>query len=53
MKSNNISIMEVPEREDREQETKNISKEIMIKNFPNLVKKRDTHKSKKYSHKQG
>nr|KAF6392652.1 hypothetical protein mPipKuh1_007838 [Pipistrellus kuhlii] len=39
-KRTNIRIMEVPE-EEREQDTKNILKEMVTENFPHLVKKLD------------
>ena len=41
MKHNNIHIMGIPE-EEIEQGIKNLFEEIMTKNFPNLVKKKDT-----------
>ena len=38
-KHSNMHIMGVPEREERDQEIKNLFEKIMIENFPNLVKK--------------
>ena len=40
MKHNNIHITKIPEGEGSEQATKNLSEEIMTKNFPNLVKEK-------------
>ena len=42
MKHSNIPIMGIPEGEESEQGIKNLLEEIMTKNFPNLVKKKDT-----------
>ena len=42
MKHNNIHIMGIPEAEESEQGIENLSEEIMTKNFPNLVKEKDT-----------
>ena len=42
MKCNNIHIIGVPEREEREQRNKNLFEKIMSKNFPNLMNKTDT-----------
>ena len=41
MKHNNICIVGIPEREESEQGIENLIQEIMTKNFPNLVKKKD------------
>ena len=38
MKSNNICIMGIPEGEESEQGVENLFKDIMTKNFSNLVK---------------
>ena len=38
IKCNNICIIGEPEKEEREQEIKNLFEEIMMDNFPNLVK---------------
>ena len=38
----NICIEGIPKREEREQGIKNLLEEIMTKNFPNLVKEKDT-----------
>ena len=40
-----IQIMNIPNGKDSEQGIKNLFKEIMTKNFPNLVKEKDTGKS--------
>ena len=37
----NIQIIEVPEREEEEQEIKNLFEPIMKENFPNLAKETD------------
>ena len=37
-----IQIMNIPNGKDSEQGIKNLFKEIMTKNFPNLVKEKDT-----------
>ena len=42
MKSNNIHTMGIPEREESEQGIKNLFEEIVTKNFPNVVKEKDT-----------
>ena len=42
MKHNNIHIIGVTKGEERKQGLKNVYEEIMTKNFPNLVKERDT-----------
>ena len=42
MKGNNICIMGTPEEEEREQMIENLFEEIITKNFPNLVKEKDT-----------
>ena len=42
MKRNNIAIMGISEGEGSEQGIKNLFKEIMTQNFPNLVKEKDT-----------
>ena len=41
IKHNNICIIGAPEGEEREQGIDNLSEEMMIENFPNLVKKID------------
>ena len=38
IKHNNIRIIVVPEREDREKGPKKIFEEIIVENFPNMVK---------------
>ena len=43
MKCNNICIMGIPEGEESEQRIENLFKEIMTKNFPNLVKETVNH----------
>ena len=40
-KYNNIRILRIPEGEDSEQGIENLFEEIMIKNFPNLLKEKD------------
>ena len=42
MKRNNIHIIGIPEGEESEPGIKNLSEEIMIENFPNLVEEKDT-----------
>ena len=42
MKHNNICIMGIPEGEESEQGIENLFEKIMAKNFPNLVKEKDT-----------
>ena len=42
MKYNNICIMGIPEGEEREQGIENLFEEIVIENFLNLVKEKDT-----------
>ena len=42
MKCNDIHIIEIREREDRDQGIENLFEEIMTENFPNLVKERHT-----------
>ena len=39
-KYNNIHIIRISEKEDREQGTKNLFEEIMTENFPNLLKEK-------------
>ena len=46
MKNNNISIMGIPEGEEREQGIKNLFEEIMTEIFPKLVKEKDTQVQK-------
>ena len=41
IKYNNIHIIGVPEEEEKEQGIENLFEEIMMKNFPNLVRKID------------
>ena len=41
MKHNNIHIMVIPEREEKEQGIKNLFEDIMTKIFQNLVKEND------------
>ena len=41
LKRSNIRIIGVPEREDQEQEIKNLFEQIMKENVPNLVKEID------------
>ena len=41
LKRSNIRIIGVPEREDQEQEIKNLFEQIMKENFPNLSKEID------------
>ena len=41
IKSNKISIIGLPEGEERKQEVENVYEEIMTENFPNLVRKID------------
>ena len=41
IKHANISIIEVPEGEEREKEIKNVFEEIMAERFPNLKKEAD------------
>ena len=43
---NNTHIIRVPESKEREQGIKSLFEEIMTKNFPNLVKKKDTQSKK-------
>ena len=43
LKRNNIQIIGVPEGEEEEQETENLSENIMKENFPNLVTEIDFH----------
>ena len=45
MKHNNIHIMGIAGGEESEQRIENLFAEIMTKNFPNLVKEKDTGKS--------
>ena len=40
---NNICIIGVSEREEREQGTKNLFEETMTEKFPNMVNEKDTH----------
>ena len=42
MKHNNTHIMGIPEGVDNEQGIKNLFEEIVTKNFPNLMKEKDT-----------
>ena len=42
MKHYNICIMGIPEGEESEQGIKNLFEEIMMANFPNLMKEKDT-----------
>ena len=42
MKHNNIHIMGIPEGEESKKGIKNLFEEVMTKNFPNLVKEKDT-----------
>ena len=46
MKHNNISIIGIPGRQEREQGIKILFEEIMTKNFPNPVKDKDTEVQK-------
>ena len=43
MKCNNIYIIGIAEREEREQWIENQFEEIMTENFPSLVKEKVTH----------
>ena len=52
MKHPNIHIIRVPEGGKREQGIKNLFEEIMAKNFPNLVREKDTQAWKVQSPKQ-
>ena len=42
MKHNNIHTMGIPEGEESKKGIKNLFEEVMTKNFPNLVKEKDT-----------
>ena len=42
IKCNNISIIEVPEGEEREKGPEKISEEIILENFPNMGKETAT-----------
>ena len=42
MKHYNMHIMGIPYGEESEQGIQNLTEEIMIENFPNLVKEKDT-----------
>ena len=42
MKNSNIHILGIPEGEESEQGIKNLFGEIMTKNFPSLMKEKDT-----------
>ena len=42
MRHKNIRIVGIPEGEENNQGVKNLFEEIMTKNFPNLVKDKDT-----------
>ena len=52
MKCKNILIIGIPEREESEQGIENLFEEIMIKNFPNLVKEKYTNPGSSGSPKQ-
>ena len=41
LKCSNIQIIGVPEREEQQQEIKNLFEQIMKENFPNLAKEID------------
>ena len=51
MKCKNIHIIGIPE-EKREQGIENLFEEIVTKNFPNMVKEKDTQSRKQESPKQ-
>ena len=42
MKWNNICIIGIPEVEEEEQGTENLFEEIMMENFPNLMREKVT-----------
>ena len=42
MKCNNICIIGIPDVEEEEQGTENLFEEIMMENFPNLMRKKVT-----------
>ena len=47
MKSNNIYIIGIPEREE-EHGIENLFEKVMMDNFPNLIREKVTKKSRKY-----
>ena len=47
LKRSNIWIIEVPEREQQQQEIQNVFEQIMKENFPNLVKEIDFQEVRK------
>ena len=47
MKHNNIHIIGIPEREEKEQRIENLFEKVMMENFPMLMKKK-SHKSRKH-----
>ena len=42
MKCNNIRIIGIPEGEEEEQGIENLFEKVMMENFPNLVREKDT-----------
>ena len=46
MKHNNIRIIGIPEGEEEEQGIENLFEEVMMENFPNLMRWKMSHKSR-------
>ena len=42
MKRNNIHIIGIPEKEEKEQEIENLFEKVMVENFPNLMRQKVT-----------
>ena len=42
MKCNNIHIIGIPEKEEKEQGLENLFEKVMMKNFPNLMREKVT-----------
>ena len=45
---NNIHIIGIPEGEEEEQGIENLFEEVMMENFPNLMRWKMSHKSRKH-----
>ena len=48
MKRNNIRIIGIPEGEEEEHGIENLFEKVMMENFPNLMREKKPHKSRKH-----
>ena len=47
MKRNNIRIIGIPEGEEEEQGIENLFEKVIMENFPNFMREKKSHKSRK------